>query len=82
MSDVVLIHGEAWKVDDIAKEVAWCRSVEWVLSSYANGDDHGHCSICWWTLAVSDDPEVGEGFVSGRHRWLCKECHEKFVGNA
>jgi hypothetical protein len=79
MSDVVLIHGDEWKVADIAEDVEWCRTLQWAPSRYTNATDHSHCSICSWTLAVSDDPDIGEGLLSGRQRWLCKECHAKFV---
>jgi hypothetical protein len=79
MSDVVLIRGEEWKVADIADDVAWCRTLEWVPSRYTTVGEHSHCSICWWTLAVSNDPNVSEGFLSGQLRWLCSECHAQFV---
>lgn len=82
MPGVVFIRGKEWKVDDIADDVAWCRSQEWALSRYTKVGDHGHCSICWWTLSVSDDPGVGEGYLSGRQRWLCKECYVQFIANA
>jgi hypothetical protein len=79
MSDVVLIRGEEWKVADIADDVAWCRTLEWVPSRYTTVGEHSHCSICWWTLAVSNDRNVSEGFLSGQLRWLCGECHAQFV---
>jgi hypothetical protein len=82
MSDVVLIRGEEWKVADIADDVTWCRTLSWTPARYSKEGDHSHCSICSWTLAVSHDPNVGEGFLSGRHRWLCAECYEQFVAPA
>ena len=82
MSEVVLIHGDAWKVADIADDVAWCRTVHWLPSRYTKTGDHSHCSICWWTLAESEDANVGEGFVSQEQKWVCKECHEKFIAVA
>ncbi len=45
------------------------------------GWKHDHCSICWWTLHESDDPDSGIGYVSG-NEWLCCECYDKFIAPA
>lgn len=83
MESSVIIHGDTWKLADIADEVAWCKEQLWAPSAYAKIGDHGHCSICWWTLAISDDPSVGQGYVTGSKNriWLCSECYGKFIAS-
>ena len=41
-------------------------------------EQHRHCTICWWELYRSDDPERGSGFRAGDD-WLCAECHGRFI---
>jgi len=79
---VVVIHGEPWKLADIREDVAWCKEQVWSLTTYGKPVDHDHCSICWWSLAVSEDPDVGEGYFTEGNRWLCRECHGLFVATA
>ena len=81
MKDSVVIHGDTWQLADIAEDVAWRKEQPWQPSPYTKTGDHHHCSVCWWTLEVSDDPAVGQGYVTGANHqiWLCSECHDKFV---
>jgi hypothetical protein len=44
-----------------------------------NGWTHDHCSICWWSLHESDDPEVGVGYRTQSGHWLCSECYGRFI---
>ena len=81
MEDSVAIHGNTWKLADIAEDVALCKGLSWQPSHYTKAGDHSHCAICWWSLTVSDDPTIGQGYVSGTNHliWLCSECYGKFI---
>jgi hypothetical protein len=78
----VEIHGDIWKIADIQDDIAWCKEQTWTPSTYSKDGDHDHCSICWWALTVSDDPNVGRGYITGKKRWLCSECYDKFIKKA
>ena len=78
----VTIHGDQWKVEDIQEPVEWAKGESWEKvswSSVEHNDDHGHCQVCWWTLFDSEVLENGEGYISGKHNWLCTECYEQFI---
>tara|TARA_R110002050_G_scaffold250466_1_gene388417 strand:- start:163 stop:426 length:264 start_codon:yes stop_codon:yes gene_type:complete len=83
MTDLfVTIHGDQWKREDIQEPVEWAKGESWektLWSSVKHGDDHDHCQVCWWKLRDSEDPETGEGYISGKHNWLCTECYEQFI---
>ena len=36
------------------------------------------CSLCHWELNADGDPEHAAGYTNGR-KWLCTECHDKFL---
>ena len=83
MTDLfVTIHGDQWKREDIQEPVEWAKGESWektLWSSVKHGDDHDHCQVCWWKLRDSEAPETGEGYISGKHNWLCTECYEQFI---
>jgi hypothetical protein len=81
MQESVVIHGNTWKLADISEDIAWCKGLSWQSSRYIKIGDHNHCSICWWTMMVSDDPSVGQGHVADINHfiWLCSECYDKFI---
>jgi hypothetical protein len=77
--ETVTIHGAGWQLAQIAEEVTWCQEQSWTLARYTKPDDHAHCAICWWTIGVSDDDDVGLAYTTGRIQWLCRECFGKFI---
>jgi hypothetical protein len=80
MNKIVIIHGSEWELEDIQEDVDWCSKQPWTLKRYTKEKDHAHCSVCWWTIAVSENPDIGEAFWTEHgNRWLCKECHQRFM---
>jgi hypothetical protein len=81
--DTVEIHGDTWRYADIQEDVEWCRTREWKPAKYRTSGEHSHCQVCWWSLRVSDDPDVAEGYVSSGKvsLWLCSECFAQFVAS-
>ena len=77
----VVIHGDTWKLVDIQEDIDWCKAQDWSSATYTRNGDHHHCSICWWTLNVSADPAIGNGYVTGTNSrvWLCTECFDQFI---
>ena len=79
MKEIVIIHGDKWRLEDIREDVKWCAKQPWTMKKYAKEKDHAHCSICWWTIAISDNPEIGEAYWAKGEHWLCKECHDRIM---
>jgi len=79
MNEIIKIHGDDWKLSDVQEDIDWCVSQQWTLQKYAKTGDHAHCSVCWWTIGVSEDPDMGEAYWTQSNHWLCKECHSKFI---
>jgi len=75
----ILIHGQVWERQDLIEEIKWCAAQNWELRMFVTADEHAHCRICWWSIGVSEDPEVGMGPCIGGTTWICKECYRHFV---
>lgn len=45
------------------------------------GWTHDHCEICWWEIRESDEEELGIGFTTDGHSWVCSECYHQFIEN-
>jgi hypothetical protein len=75
----VVLHGNEWPLADIREDIEWCKTQRWVLTQYDQPHDHAHCSVCWWSICVSNDPQVGVAYASPNGRWLCQECHAALV---
>jgi len=78
----VEIRGDAWRLNDVRAEIDWCKSRAWKAATFLDAGQHAHCLICSWSIMPSDDPTVGQGYVSGPHSWLCGVCYGKFVAPA
>jgi len=78
MQETVEIHGSIWKLGDFEEAVAWCKEQEWTLQPYSIPNDHEHCTVCWWSITISENTEVGVAYCSG-NRWVCQECFSKFI---
>lgn len=50
MNQQVELHGDLWKLDDIADEVEWIRTQKWTRRTYMRESDHEHCVVCYWTI--------------------------------
>jgi len=79
MNKYIEIHGDKWKLKDIQEELDWCKNQKWELKTYTKKDDHEHCRICFWTIGISDDPEIGQAYWNQGNHWLCQECYKKFI---
>jgi hypothetical protein len=80
--DTVSIHGDEWKLADLADNVGFFRNqslnrTKWSPSLVNADPTHDHCYICYWTIFETEDPECGYAFASGAH-WICLECHALF----
>lgn len=92
-STTVEIHGDTWQVEHIREDVESCRQhhdwqhAAWFPGRHAAASptsqlrDHDHCQVCWWTLALSEDPRISTGWTRGGRVWLCCECYERFIAN-
>ncbi len=80
---LVIIHGDEWQQDHIAEPVQWAKTKVWVKeawSSDAEGWEHDHCQICWWSLHKSEHAEHGVGYHNhDNDNWVCTECHDQFI---
>ena len=79
MQPTVEIHGDSWKLADIEADIDWCKKQIWELKSYQVPNDHAHCSICWWSIVIPANPEIGIAYCSSETKWICQECFHKFI---
>ncbi|MBE9397624.1 hypothetical protein IOQ59_10165 [Pontibacterium sp. N1Y112] len=81
--EMVTIHGDEWKKEDVEEPIAWAKTKKWSKTQwYSDSEnwDHDHCQICWWKLYKSEQPEHSIGYHNSENdNWLCTECFEQFV---
>jgi hypothetical protein len=77
----IRIHDDDWELEYVRGAVEEARGMAWVAAECRVApEDHRHCLVCWWVLYDSPDAERVASFRCG-DRWLCRECHERFVAN-
>jgi hypothetical protein len=80
-------HRERWKPTPALIHKKGGRSTQYrgqkfdpeKIDLVADGWNHDHCAICWWTLHETENPEEGTGYRNDTNAWICSECYQQFI---